>query len=116
MGAAIRHFAATRPDGQVFTVNIERDFRYDPYRDFLVCAHCDWSPSLLTARKPADMAGEHLAAAHGAGSGLADRRTGGPADRENGRTGERENDSFRKAPWVVLPLCMVLVVMLLMSL
>ncbi|WP_327380189.1 hypothetical protein [Streptomyces sp. NBC_01212] len=95
MGAAIRHFAATRPDGQVFTVNIERDFRYDPYRDFLVCAHCDWSPSLLTARKPADMAGEHLAAAHGAGSGLADRRTGGPGERENGRT----TPSARRLGW-----------------
>ncbi|MFD6277503.1 hypothetical protein ACFWFI_18315 [Streptomyces sp. NPDC060209] len=100
MGSAIRHFTAGRADGQVFTVNIERDFRYDPYRDFLVCAHCDWSPSLLTTRRLADMAGEHLAAAHGADRGLADR----------------ENESFRKARWVVLPLCVVLVVVLLMSL
>ncbi|WP_329212199.1 hypothetical protein OG257_28755 [Streptomyces sp. NBC_00683] len=97
MGAAIRHFTATGPGGQVFTVNIERDFRYDPYRDFLVCAHCDWSPSLLTTRKIIDMAGEHLATAHGADRGLA----------------QQENESFRKARWVMLPLCAVLVIGLL---
>ncbi|MCX5344258.1 hypothetical protein [Streptomyces atratus] len=58
MGAPIRHYTAMTPDGEVFTVNMERDFRYDPYRDFLVCAHCGWSPSLLTMEKIIDMAGD----------------------------------------------------------
>ncbi|MFF2728490.1 hypothetical protein ACFVS9_11375 [Streptomyces sp. NPDC058008] len=100
MGAAIRHFTAIGPGDQVFTVNIERDFRYDPYRDFLVCAHCGWSPSLLTTRRIDAMAWEHLADAH---------------DASRGRAGQ-ENESFRRARWVVLPLCAVLVVALLVFL
>ncbi|MFE4218028.1 hypothetical protein [Streptomyces sp. NPDC056844] len=97
MGAAIRHFTAIGPGDQVFTVNIERDFRYDPYRDFLVCAHCGWSPSLLTTRRLDDMAWEHLADSHDAARGRSDQ----------------ENESVRKARWVVLPLCAVLIVVLL---
>lgn len=97
MGAAIRHFTAKTGQGQVFTVNIERDFRYDPYRDFLVCAHCDWRPSLLTTKRIVDMAGEHLATAHGADRGLA----------------QQEDESFRKARMVVLPVVAVLLIGLL---
>lgn len=100
MGAAIRHLTAIGPGDRVFTVNIERDFRYDPYRDFLVCAHCDWSPSLLTTERIDTMAWGHLAGAHGADRGMSDQ----------------ENASFRKARWVMLPLCAVLVVVLLMVL
>lgn len=100
MGAAIRHFTAIGPGDQVFTVNIERDFRYDPYRDFLVCAHCDWSPSLLTTRRIDAMAWDHLAGSH---------------DAARGRT-DQENESFRKARWVVLPLCAVLIIALLVFL
>ncbi|MFJ8750850.1 hypothetical protein ACIREO_16145 [Streptomyces sp. NPDC102441] len=100
MGAAIRHFTAIGPGDQVFTVNVERDFRYDPYRDFLVCAHCGWSPSLLTMRRIDDMAWEHLADSHEAARGRTDQ----------------ENESFRKARWVVLPLCAVLIVVLLVFL
>ncbi|MFG2599707.1 hypothetical protein [Streptomyces sp. NPDC048462] len=97
MGAAIRHFTATTEQGQVFTVNIERDFRYDPYRDFLVCAHCDWRPSLLTMERILDMAGEHLATAHAATRGLA----------------QQEDESFRKARLIVLPVVAVLLIGLL---
>ncbi|WP_329041938.1 hypothetical protein [Streptomyces sp. NBC_01422] len=97
MGAAIRHFTAIGPGDQVFTVNVERDFRYDPYRDFLVCAHCGWSPSLLTTRRLDDMAWEHLADSHDATRGRSDH----------------ENESVRKARWVVFPLCAVLIVVLL---
>ncbi|MBM7438321.1 hypothetical protein [Streptomyces sp. HB132] len=100
MGAAIRHLTAIGPGGQVFTVNIERDFRYDPYRDFLVCAHCDWSPSLLTTERIDAMAWDHLAGSHDA--------TGGRTD--------QENESFRKARWVMLPLCAILVIALLVVL
>lgn len=100
MGAPIRHFTATTEQGQVFTVTIERDFRYDPYRDFLVCAHCDWSPSLLTTRRIIDMAGEHLASAHGAGRGLT----------------QQENESFRKGRLVVLPVVAVLLIVFLVLL
>ncbi|KPC81215.1 MULTISPECIES: hypothetical protein [unclassified Streptomyces] len=100
MGAAIRHFTAIGPGEQVFTVNIERDFRYEPYRDSLICAHCDWSPSLLTTRRTDTMAWEHLADAH---------------DAAGGRT-DRENESFRKARWVMLPLCSVLIIALLVFL
>lgn len=100
MGAAIRHFTATTGQGQVFTVNIERDFRYDPYRDFLVCAHCDWRPSLLTMERIVDMAGEHLAAAHGADRGLT----------------QQEDESFRKARLIVLPVVAVLLIGLLLLL
>ncbi|MDQ0796969.1 hypothetical protein [Streptomyces sp. B1I3] len=97
MGTPIRHFTALGPGDQVFTVNIEWDFRYDPYRDFLVCAHCDWSPSLLTRRKIIDMAGEHLATVHGADRGLS----------------QQENEAFSKARRVMLPLCaLVLIVVL----
>lgn len=94
MGAPIRHFTAMTGQGQVFTVNVERDFRYDPYRDFLVCAHCDWSPSLLTTRRIIDMAGEHLASAHGADRGRA----------------QQENESFRKGRLVVLPVVAVVLI------
>ncbi|MEU9359794.1 hypothetical protein AB0D35_17030 [Streptomyces sp. NPDC048301] len=97
MRAAIRHLTAIGPGDQVFTVNVERDFRYDPYRDFLVCAHCGWSPSLLTTRRIDAMAWEHLASAHGADRGMADR----------------ENESVSRARWVVLPLCAVLIIALL---
>ncbi|MER6116547.1 hypothetical protein [Streptomyces sp. NPDC001743] len=100
MGTPIRHFTATTEQGQVFTVNMERDFRYDPYRDFLVCTHCDWSPSLLTTRRILDMAGEHLAAAHGAGRGLA----------------QQEDASFRKARLIMLPVVAVLLIGLLIFL
>ncbi|WP_031081866.1 hypothetical protein [Streptomyces sp. NRRL WC-3549] len=98
MGAPIRHFTAIGPGDRVFTVTIERDFRYDPYRDFVVCTHCDWSPSLLTTRRIDGMAWEHLASAHGAGRGLS----------------QHDNASFRKAGWVMLPLCAVLIVVLLL--
>ncbi|WP_327366764.1 hypothetical protein [Streptomyces sp. NBC_01217] len=94
MGAPIRSFTAMTPDGEVFTVHMERDFRYDPYRDFLVCAHCGWSPSLLTMEKIIDMAGEHLASAHGADRGLS----------------QQENESFRKARLIVLPIVLVLLI------
>ncbi|MFJ1544528.1 hypothetical protein [Streptomyces sp. NPDC088246] len=94
MGAPIRHYTAMTPDGEVFTVNMERDFRYDPYRYFLVCAHCGWSPSLLTMEKIIDLAGEHLASAHG-------------ADRE---LSQQENESFRKARLIVLPIVIVLLI------
>ncbi|MFE4794799.1 hypothetical protein ACFRFL_06725 [Streptomyces sp. NPDC056708] len=94
MGAPIRHYTAMTPDGEVLTVNVERDFRYDPYRDFLVCAHCGWSPSLLTMEKIIDMAGEHLASAHGADRGLS----------------QRENESLRKARLIVLPIVVVLLI------
>ncbi|MET9808412.1 hypothetical protein [Streptomyces halstedii] len=97
MRAPIRRFTATGPGDQVFTVNIERDFRYDPYRDFVVCAHCGWSPSLLTMRRLDAMAWEHLASAHGAERGMS----------------QQEDESFRKARRVALPLCAVLVVVLL---
>ncbi|MFG2403049.1 hypothetical protein ACGFR8_01715 [Streptomyces brevispora] len=97
MGAALRHFTATTEQGQVFTVNVERDFRYDPYRGFLVCAHCGWRPSLLTTERIIDMAGEHLASAHGA-----DR---GPE--------QRENESFRKGRLIVLPIVAVVLIGLL---
>ncbi|MFJ3281891.1 hypothetical protein [Streptomyces halstedii] len=97
MRAPIRRFTATGPGDQVFTVNIERDFRYDPYRDFVVCAHCGWSPSLLTMRRLDAMAWEHLASAHGAERGMS----------------QQEDESFRKARRVMLPLCAVLVVVLL---
>jgi hypothetical protein len=100
MGAAIRHFTAIGPGNQVFTVNVERDFRYDPYRDFLVCAHCGWSPSLLTTQRIDAMAWEHLTDAH---------------DASRGRT-DQENESFRKARRVVLPLCAVLIIVLLLLL
>ncbi|MEV7403827.1 hypothetical protein AB0N93_25965 [Streptomyces sp. NPDC091267] len=100
MGAPIRHFTATTEQGQVFTVNIERDFRYDPYRDFLVCAHCDWAPSLLTTQRIIDMAGEHLATVHGADRGL----------------GQQEDESFRKARLIVLPVVAVLLIGLLLFL
>ncbi|MFE9727212.1 hypothetical protein ACFYQ5_27345 [Streptomyces sp. NPDC005794] len=100
MGAAIRHFTAIGPGDQVFTVNVERDFRYDPYRDFLVCAHCGWSPSLLTTRRTDAMAWEHLADSHDASRGRADQ----------------ENESFRKARRVMLPLCAVLIIALLVFL
>ncbi|MGQ7748767.1 hypothetical protein ACUN29_09715 [Streptomyces sp. WC2508] len=96
MGTPVRHFTATTPDGQEFTVNIERDFRYDPYRDFLVCAHCDWSPSLLTMKKIAGMAGEHLASVHGADQGLS----------------QQDNEAFRKARLIVLPIVAVLLAVL----
>ncbi|MCX4397350.1 MULTISPECIES: hypothetical protein [unclassified Streptomyces] len=96
MGTPVRHFTATTPDGQEFTVNIERDFRYDPYRDFLVCAHCDWSPSLLTMKKIAGMAGEHLASVHGADQGLS----------------QQDNEAFRKARLIMLPIVAVLLVVL----
>ncbi|MCX5159493.1 MULTISPECIES: hypothetical protein [unclassified Streptomyces] len=96
MGTPVRHFTATTPDGQEFTVNIERDFRYDPYRDFLVCAHCDWSPSLLTMKKIVDMAGEHLASVHGADQGLS----------------QQDNEAFRKAGLIMLPIVAVLLVVL----
>ncbi|MEU9459795.1 hypothetical protein ACIQCQ_02445 [Streptomyces sp. NPDC088394] len=96
MGTPVRHFTATTPGGQEFTVNIERDFRYDPYRDFLVCAHCDWSPSLLTMKKIAGMAGEHLASVHGADQGLS----------------QQDNEAFRKARLIVLPIVAVLLVVL----
>ncbi|WP_406150015.1 hypothetical protein [Streptomyces sp. NBC_01012] len=96
MGAAIRHFTAIGPGDQVFTVNIERDFRYDPYRDFLVCAHCGWSPSLLTTRRLDAMAWEHLADSHEASRGRA----------------AQENESFRKARGVALPLFAVLFVLI----
>ncbi|WP_406418434.1 hypothetical protein OH809_31830 [Streptomyces sp. NBC_00873] len=94
MGAPIRHYTAMTPDGEVFTVSMERDLRYDPYRDFLVCAHCGWSPSLLTMEKIIDMAGEHLAAAHGADRGLS----------------QQENESFRKVRLIVLPIVVVLLI------
>ncbi|MER5360560.1 hypothetical protein [Streptomyces sp. NPDC002785] len=94
MGAPIRHYTAMTPDGEVFTVNVERDFRYDPYRDFLVCTHCGWSPSLLTMEKITDMAGEHLASAHGADRGLS----------------QQEDESFRKARLIVLPIVVVLLI------
>ncbi|WLQ43684.1 hypothetical protein P8A22_29450 [Streptomyces laculatispora] len=97
MGAAIRHFTATTEQGQVFTVNIERDFRYDPYRDFLVCAHCEWCPSLLTTERIIDMAGEHLASVHGAGRGLT----------------QQENESFRKGRLIVLPIVALVLIGLL---
>jgi hypothetical protein len=96
MGTPVRHFTATTPDGQVFTVNIERDFRYDPYRDFLICAHCDWSPSLLTMKKIVDMAGEHLASVHGADQGLS----------------QQDNEGFRKARLIMLPITVVLLIAL----
>ncbi|MFC9623534.1 hypothetical protein ACFTXM_27230 [Streptomyces sp. NPDC056930] len=94
MGAPIRHYTAMTPDGEVFTLTMERDFRYDPYRDFLVCAHCGWSPSLLSMEKITDMAGEHLASAHGADRGLS----------------QQENESFRKARLIVLPIVVVLLI------
>ncbi|MEU3216625.1 hypothetical protein [Streptomyces sp. NPDC006971] len=97
MGAPVRHYTATTSDGQVFTVNLERDFRYDPYRDFLVCTHCDWSPSLLTLKRIDDMAWEHLASAHGA----------------NRAASQQEDESFRKARLIVLPLVAVLLIVLL---
>ncbi|MFB6813792.1 hypothetical protein ACFCV8_04500 [Streptomyces sp. NPDC056347] len=96
MGTPVRHFTATAADGREYTVRIERDFRYDPYRDFVVCAHCDWSPSLLTTRRIDDMAAEHLASAHGAGGGLS----------------QREDEGFRKARLIVLPLVAVLLITL----
>ncbi|MEU0632517.1 hypothetical protein [Streptomyces sp. NPDC005989] len=96
MGTPVRHFTATAPDGQVFTVNIERDFRYDPYRDFLVCTHCDWAPSLLTMKKIADMAGEHLASVHGADRGLS----------------QQDDEGFRRARLIVLPIVAVLLIAL----
>ncbi|MGW1706743.1 hypothetical protein ACWCP8_14695 [Streptomyces sp. NPDC002206] len=96
MGTPIRHFTAARADGQVFTVNIERNFQYNPYRDFVVCAHCDWSPSLLTMERITDMAGEHLASAHGADLGLA----------------HHENESFRKGRLIVLPIVTVILIAL----
>ncbi|MFF1646960.1 hypothetical protein [Streptomyces sp. NPDC058240] len=96
MGTPVRHFTATTPDGQVFTVNIERDFRYDPYRDFVVCAHCDWSPSLLTTKRITDMAWEHLTSVHGADRGRSDQ----------------ENEGFRKARLIVLPIVAVLLIVL----
>ncbi|MFE2037542.1 hypothetical protein ACFXBB_30685 [Streptomyces scopuliridis] len=96
MGAPIRHFTAVGPNDQVFTVNIERNFQYDPYRDFLVCTHCDWSPSLLTMDKLIDMAGDHLATVHGADRGLS----------------SQENESFRKLRWVVLPIVAVVLIAL----
>ncbi|MFD7866104.1 hypothetical protein [Streptomyces sp. NPDC057682] len=97
MGAPVRQFTATNERGEAFTVNLERDFRYDPYRDFLVCAHCDWSPSLLTTRRIDAMAGEHLASAHGAGGALV----------------QQEDASFRRARLIVLPLVAVLLIVLL---
>ncbi|MEU5719760.1 hypothetical protein AB0G71_29130 [Streptomyces sp. NPDC020403] len=97
MGTPIRHFTALGPGDAVFTVNIERDFRYDPYRDFLVCTHCDWAPSLLTRQRIIDMAGEHLAAVHGADRGLT----------------QQENESFSKARRVMLPLCALLLIVVL---
>ncbi|MEE4491679.1 hypothetical protein [Streptomyces sp. BE230] len=100
MGTPVRHFTATTEQGQVFTVNIERDFRYDPYRDFLVCTHCDWSPSLLTTQRIIDMAGEHLSSAHGAGRGLA----------------QQDNESFRKARLIMLPVVAALLIGLLVFL
>uniref|UniRef100_A0AAU3H1I2 Uncharacterized protein n=1 Tax=Streptomyces sp. NBC_01401 TaxID=2903854 RepID=A0AAU3H1I2_9ACTN len=100
MRAAIRHFTAIGPGDQVFTVNIERDFRYDPYRDFLVCAHCGWSPSLLTMRRLDAMAWEHLTESHDASRGRA----------------AQDNESIRKGRWVALPLCAVLVIALLVLL
>ncbi|MEV6160583.1 hypothetical protein AB0L71_01375 [Streptomyces sp. NPDC052052] len=78
----------------MFTVTIERDFRYEPYRDFLVCAQCGWSPSLLTTEKLIDMAGEHLASVHGADRGLS----------------QQEDESFRKARLIVLPIVAVLLI------
>ncbi|MFE2634490.1 hypothetical protein ACFXKS_04735 [Streptomyces scopuliridis] len=96
MGAPIRHFTAVGPNDRVFTVNIERNFQYDPYRDFLVCTHCDWSPSLLTMERLIDMAGDHLATVHG-------------ADR---RLSSQENESFRKLRWVVLPIVAVVLIAL----
>lgn len=96
MRTPVRHFTATTPDGQEFTVNIERDFRYDPYRDFLVCAHCDWSPSLLTMKRIDGMAGEHLASVHGADQGLS----------------QQDNEAFRKARLIMLPIVAVLLVAL----
>ncbi|MFH9614261.1 hypothetical protein ACH4MM_11150 [Streptomyces pratensis] len=100
MGAAIRHFTAIGPGGQVFTVNVERDFRYDPSRDLLACAHCDWSPSLLTTQRIDAMAWDHLAGSH---------------DATRGRT-DQENESFRRARRVMLPLCAVVSVVLLVFL
>ncbi|MGW2178648.1 hypothetical protein ACWCXX_11255 [Streptomyces sp. NPDC001732] len=100
MGTPIRHFTATTPEGQAFTVDMERDHRYEPYRDFLVCAHCGWSPSLLTMERIVDMAGEHLASAHGADRGLS----------------QHENESFRKARLIVLPIVAVLLIGLLVHL
>ncbi|MFE3515768.1 hypothetical protein [Streptomyces sp. NPDC059166] len=97
MGVAIRRLTAVGPDDRVFTVNIERDFRYDPYRDFLVCTHCDWSPSLLTTRRIDAMAWEHLASAHSADRGMSDA----------------EDESFGKARRVALPVCAALVIALL---
>ncbi|WP_299536328.1 hypothetical protein [uncultured Streptomyces sp.] len=97
MPAPMRHFTAADASGRVFTVNIERHFPYEPYRDFLVCTHCDWSPSLLTTRRIDDMAAEHLATAHGAGGAMT----------------QYEDSSLRTLRWIVLPVVAVFLVVLL---
>lgn len=97
MGAAVHHITADDAGGQTFTVNVERNFQYKPHRDFLVCAHCDWSYGSLSFRQTfQDIAGEHLSDAHDADRAL----------------GHHRNASFRTLRWIALPLAAVFLIVL----
>lgn len=98
MGAPVACITASDADGREFTVRVERNFRYEPYRDFLACAHCDWraeAPFSLR-RSLQDVAGGHLAREHG-------------ADR---RLGNAENPVFTRLRWIVLPVVAVFLIAL----
>jgi len=66
-----QHITATTTGGQIYTVNLKRNFVLDTGRSTLVCTSCGWTDSPLSLRKTyLEFAGEHLASAHDADLGL----------------------------------------------
>lgn len=101
IGPVIHHITASNSNGQAFTVEVQRNFRFDPYRDILVCSHCEWTKYPLSLRKSAvDFASEHLAEVH---------------DADEGVHHHHKDESFGKLQRVLLPLAAIALLVILVT-
>ncbi|GAA2392162.1 hypothetical protein GCM10010420_15690 [Streptomyces glaucosporus] len=77
MHTPTHEITAADADGRVFTVRLMRNMMLEPVVRGLACDHCDWRSGLPLSfsRTPLDIAGEHLATAHGADRGLSHSET-----------------------------------------
>ncbi|POX36775.1 hypothetical protein C3486_31840 [Streptomyces sp. Ru73] len=70
VGPVIHRYSATDADGRAFSVEVQRDFRYEPFRDFMLCTHCDWDETPRMFQGGQETVQAHLAQAHGADRGF----------------------------------------------
>jgi hypothetical protein len=100
LGPSVHHITASDGNGQEFAVEVQRDFRFDPYRDILVCSHCEWTRYPLSFRKSAvDFASEHLSEVHGADEGIH----------------HHKDESFGKFQRIMLPFAAIAVLVILIT-